>query len=261
MPQDALSPDLITANLGTSFIGQRVLHYPRLTSTMDMARQQARQRAAEGTVVIAEEQLAGRGRIKRPWLSPGGNIALSVVLYPDLASLPYLIMLASAAVASTIEAVTGLKTGLKWPNDVLINGKKVCGILVESEVRGGIVFYAVIGIGINVNLDTSGFPEIASTATSLLEESGKNVSRLAVVRRLLVEIERRYAVLPDGQAIYDEWRERLITLGKRVGVKSGESTLEGIAEAVDKDGSLQLRHSDGSLTRIIAGDVTLRESE
>ncbi len=259
MAEDILSPASITDNLGTSLIGQRVLCYPRLTSTMDMARQQARQRAAEGTVIIAEEQVAGKGRIKRVWLSPRGNIALSIVLYPGLAYLPHLIMLASVAVARTIEVVTGLGTQIKWPNDVLINGKKVCGILIESDVRGDMVLYAIIGIGINVNLKLVDFPEISSTATSLIDESGRDVSRVAVIRRLLVEIERRYLVLPGGESIYREWRDRLVTLGRRVQVKSGENTLEGVAESVDSDGSLQLRHSDGSLTKIVAGDVTLRD--
>ncbi len=259
MTEDILSPASITDSLETSFIGQRVLYYPRLTSTMDMARQQARQRVAEGTVIMAEEQVAGKGRIKRVWLSPGGNIALSIVLYPGVAHLPYLIMLASVAVARTIEAVTGLGTQIKWPNDVLINRKKVCGILVESDVRGNAVHYAIIGIGINVNLKPADFPDISSTATSLNGESRGDVSRVKLIRHLLVEIEERYLALPEGEPIYREWRDRLVTLGRRVQVKSGESTLEGVAESVDGDGSLRLRQSDGSLTRIVAGDVALQD--
>ncbi len=259
MTEEVLSAASITGNLETSFIGQRVLYYPRVTSTMDVARQEARQKAAEGTVVIAGEQAAGKGRMKRVWQSPRGNIALSIILYPGVADLPYLVMLASVAVARTIEAVAGLKTEIKWPNDVLINGKKVCGILVESDVRRDTVAYATIGIGINVNLSLTDFPEISSTATSLIDEAGRNISRVEVIRRLLGEVERLYLALPDGKSIREEWRNRLVTLGRRVQGKSGEGVLEGVAESVGSDGNLLLRHPDGGSTRFVAGDVTLRD--
>lgn len=264
MVEDSLSPALITNNLETRFIGQKVIYYPRLTSTMDVARQAARQGVAEGMVVVADEQTAGKGRIKRLWLSPKGSIALSIILYPSLSYLsylPYLTMLASLAIVHSIEAVTGLKAQLKWPNDVLIGGKKVCGILIESDVRGNVVAYAIIGIGINVNFRLANFPEILSTATSLADESGKDVSRVELIRRLLVETERLYLTLPDGEPIYQEWRDRLVTLGRKVQVKSGKTILEGIAQSVARDGSLLLRHSNGSSTRIVAGDVTLRDYE
>jgi len=259
MVGNSLSPAAITTNLETRFIGQRVIYYPSLTSTMEVAKREARQGAAEGTAIIADEQTAGRGRMKRVWLSPKGSIALSVILHPDVAYLSSLVMLASLAVAHSIEAVTGLKAQVKWPNDVLINGKKVCGILIESEMRRNIVDYAIIGIGVNVNLKLSDFPEIQPIATSLSDELGRDVSRLELIRRLLVEIERLYLSLPAGGAIYEEWRDRLVTLGRKVSVTWGRTKYEGIAESVARDGSLLLRHSDGSLTKIVAGDVTLRE--
>ncbi len=259
MVENSLSPAAITNNLETRFVGQRVICYPSLSSTMEVAKQEVQRGAVAGTVIIADEQTAGRGRIKRLWLSPKGNIALSVILYPGVAYLPSLIMLVSLAVVHSIEAVTGLKPQLKWPNDVLINGKKVCGILIESNVRGDIVDYAIIGIGINVDLRLADFPEIQPTATSLSHEAGRDVSRLNVIRCLLVEIERLYLALAANNSIYEEWRDSLATLGSRVQVKSGETIYEGMAESVAGDGSLLLRHSDGSLTRIVAGDVTLRD--
>ena len=259
MVENSLSPASITNDLETHFVGQRVICYPSLASTMEVTKREAQQGAAEGTVIIADEQTAGRGRINRVWLSPKGNIALSVILYPGVAYLPSLIMLASLAVVRSIEAVTGLKSQLKWPNDVLLNGKKVCGVLIESNVRGDMVDYAVIGIGINVNLRPYDFPEIQPTATSLSQELGRDVSRLSVIRCLLVEIERLYLALATKNSIYEEWRDSLGTLGKRVQVKSDETTYEGIAESVARDGSLLLRHSDGSLSKIVAGDVTLRD--
>jgi len=259
MVENNLSPASITSNLGTNFIGQRVLYYPSLTSTMEVAKQEAQLGAVDGTVVIAGEQTAGRGRIKRVWLSPKGSIALSIILYPSVVNLPSLIMLASLAVVHSIEAVTGLRSQVKWPNDVLINGRKVCGILIESSVRGNIVDYAIIGIGVNVNLRLSDFPEIQSIATSLSAELGGDVSRLRVIRRLLVEVERLYLALQAGGPIYEEWRDSLVTLGRRVRVKSGTTVYEGVAESVARDGSLLLRHSNGKLSKIVAGDATLRD--
>jgi len=259
MIENNLSAASITGNLATRFIGQRVLYYPQVTSTMDVARQEAQQGAIEGTVIIAEEQTAGKGRMRRLWLTPGGNIALSIILYPEVSQLPYLIMLASLAVVHSIEKITGLEPQIKWPNDVLIKGKKICGILIESDVRKQRVAYAVIGIGINVNLKLSDYPEITSIATSLADESGKGASRVDLIRHLLVETERLYLTLPAGEAVYQEWRDRLVTLGRRVKVSSGEDALEGVAESVATDGSLLLRHSNGSTTKIIAGDVSLHD--
>jgi BirA family biotin operon repressor/biotin-[acetyl-CoA-carboxylase] ligase len=226
---------------------------------MDVAKREAQRGAIEGTVVIAEEQTAGRGRIKRPWLSPKGSIALSLILYPQLAYLPSLIMVASLAVVHCIEKVTGLRAQIKWPNDVLVNGKKVCGILIESDVRGNTVDYAIIGIGINVNLRLADFPEISPTATSLSHELGREVSRLDIIRSLLAEAERLYLTLPSGSSVYQEWRDNLVTLGKKVQISSGESIYKGVAESVASDGSLLLRQFNGSLTKIVAGDVTLRD--
>ncbi len=259
MVENNLSAASIANNLETHFIGQRVIYYPELTSTMDVAKREAQQGAVEGTVVIAGEQTGGRGRIKRAWLSPKGSISLSIILHPAVLYLPSLIMLASLAVIHSIEKVAGLKSQVKWPNDVLINGRKVSGILVESEVRGDKVDYAIIGIGINVNFRVSDFPDISSTATSLSDELGRDVSHLDVIQCLLVEIERLYLTLQAGGSIYEEWRDSLVTLGRRVHVKSGETMYEGVAESVAMDGSLLLRHSDGNLTKIVAGDVTLRD--
>jgi len=257
--EDMVTPESITDGLPTRFIGQRIIYHSSVTSTNDLAKQEAQRGAAEGTVVVADEQVAGKGRLKRVWLSPKGSIALSVILYPAIAHLPSLIMVASLAVAHSIEAVTGLKPQLKWPNDILINGKKVVGILIENSVRGNTVNYAVIGIGININLNIPDIPEIPPTATSLSDELGKDVSRLDLVRCLLAEIEKLYLPLSAGESVYQEWRDSLITLGKKVHIKSGKVDYQGIAESVASDGSLLLRHPDGSLTKIVAGDVTLSD--
>jgi BirA family transcriptional regulator, biotin operon repressor / biotin---[acetyl-CoA-carboxylase] ligase len=258
MSEENLNPTLITKGLTTHFIGQNILYYPSVTSTNYIARQQALQKAPEGTAVIADQQTAGRGRLKRAWVSPQGNIAVTIILYPSRNNLPYLTMLASLAVLHSIEKTTRLKCQLKWPNDVLINSKKVCGILLESQAGSYSLDYAVIGIGINVNMKLADYPEIASIATSLANEMGREVSRLNLLRNLFIEMEKLYLRLEAGGSILTEWRDNLITLGKNIRVRSGEDVFEGIAETVAEDGSLMLRCPDGNLMKFMAGDVTLR---
>jgi BirA family biotin operon repressor/biotin-[acetyl-CoA-carboxylase] ligase len=259
MREEKLSPADIKRKLPTELIGKKVLVFPSLSSTNDIARREARKGAREGTVVVAEEQTAGRGRLKRSWLSPKGSIALSIILHPTPAQLPALIMVASLAVAHCIEKVTELKTQIKWPNDVLVGGKKLCGILVESDVRGSSVDYAVIGIGLNVNLKTADFPEIVATATSLSQEMGRELTLPEMIGCLLVEVENLYLSLPEGDSVFQEWRQRLVTLGKKVEVSSGQTVYWGNAESVASDGSLLLRQPDGKLIKIVAGDVSLRQ--
>lgn len=224
---------------------------------MEAARREARWGAPAGTVVVAEEQTAGHGRLKRVWLTPKGCVALSVILRPNIVFLPRIIMLASLAVVRAVEQVTGLKADIKWPNDVLIGGKKACGILVENEVRKNTLVYAVIGIGINVNLQPIDFPDISATATSLSHETGEKVSRLELVRQLLIEMDKLYQDLSAGDTVYEQWRSRLVTLGKTVRVQMGETVIEGLAETAGKDGSLLVRLQDGSLTKVVAGDATI----
>jgi BirA family biotin operon repressor/biotin-[acetyl-CoA-carboxylase] ligase len=256
---DALAAESITDGLDTRIIGRHILYYPSVTSTNEVARNEARRRIPEGTVVVADEQTAGRGRLKRTWLTPAGNIALSVVLYPEKGILPSLIMMASLAVSHCIEAVTGLETQIKWPNDVLVNGKKVCGILIESDIRNEIINYAVIGIGVNVNAGYDVLSGVQFPATSLNIESGTEVSQLHIMRELLRSMDNLYRIITSGGSVFHEWRNRLVTLGKEVRVTSGKEIFEGIAEAVDEDGSLLVRSSDSRRHRIVAGDVTLRQ--
>ncbi|OGO30673.1 MAG: biotin--[acetyl-CoA-carboxylase] ligase [Chloroflexi bacterium RBG_16_56_11] len=257
MPED-FSIDLIKRGLKTRLIGRQIAFYPFVTSTMDVARRQARAGAPEGLVIVAGQQTSGRGRLRRRWFSPEGNIALSIILRPESSSLPYLVMIASLAVVSGFAKVTGMKAGIKWPNDILVNGKKICGILIENELKGNRVEFSIVGVGINVSWKPA-LPNGALPAAALEEESGKKISRAEVIVHLLNELDRLYLLLPDGKNIFRSWRDRLVTLGKNVTVTSGKKILQGIAESVDESGALNIRLADGSLTRIIAGDVTLRD--
>lgn len=249
----------ILEGLDTTFIGQNIVYHHTLPSTMDEARREAQRGAAGGTVIIAGEQTKGRGRLQREWLSPADNIALSIVLYPDTKALPYLIMISSLAAVRGIEDVTEIKTQIKWPNDILIGGKKVCGIIIENEIKRNKVAFSIIGIGINITLRRENFPEIAATAISLDDEVDREVSMADIIRGLLAEFERLYLALPDGKPIYEAWRDRLVTLGRKVTVSSGGDSFKGIAESVDENGALLVRRSDGNLSRVVVGDVTLRE--
>lgn len=255
---NTLSAELICSGLDTRIIGRNILYYPSVTSTNEIAKKEAGRGVEEGTVVIADEQTAGRGRLKRNWLTPAGNIALSVILYPEEQILPSLIMMTSLAVSHSIKAITGLETQIKWPNDVLINAKKVCGILIESDIRNEKINYVIIGIGINVNTGKDVLSGVQFPATSLNIESGKEISRLYIIRELIKAMDNLYGIITSGGSVFNEWRDRLITLGKEVRVTSGKEIIEGIAESVEVDGSLLVRSPDGNLKRVVAGDVTLR---
>lgn len=235
--------------------------YAELPSTMDAAREQARLKTPEGTAVIAEVQTAGRGRLKRAWQTPHGNIAVSIILYPPRECLPSLIMLSSLAVLHAVRDTTGLTCQLKWPNDVLINGKKVCGILIETRVSASRVEYAILGIGINVNMALKDHPALRPIATSLADETGKFISRVALLRQLFAQLESLYGDMCAGKSLYAEWRDNLLTLGKQVSITHGDETQEGVAESVMEDGCLLLRRANGELTKITIGDVSLRDQK
>jgi BirA family biotin operon repressor/biotin-[acetyl-CoA-carboxylase] ligase len=257
MPNEKHIKPYIESRLNTKFVGRQLYYYHRLATTMKTAKELAKKGTAEGTVIIADTQTAGRGRLGRTWISPEGSLAISLILKPSLDNLPQLVMIASLAVVRTIKKVTGLQAKIKWPNDVLIKGKKVCGILIENEVKGDKVSFAIIGIGINVNFNPLAFPKIADIATSLSHELGAKVSKAALISTLLPELEQLYIDAQSGAPIYREWQENMGMLGNWIQVKTGEAIEQGKAETVTETGNLILRRSDGSLAEIVAGDVTV----
>ena len=244
-------------SINTSLIGRKIYYYPSVISTNNTARKLAQEGETEGSVVIAEIQSGGKGRLTRTWLTPKGNLAISVILRPSLEYLPRLIMVASISVVNAIKLTCGIDAQIKWPNDVLIKGKKVCGILIESEVKKNNVNYAVIGIGINVNFDPSSTPDIAPLATSLFNETGNIIALKDLYGAVLTEMEKLYLQVKTGKRIHDEWQNNMETLGRQIKVRSGDTIEQGIAESVTENGSLLLRRQDGSLIEILAGDVTV----
>lgn len=257
---DSLLPEEIKAGLRTSLLGRQIAYHREVASTQDTAKALAAQGAREGTVVIAETQTGGRGRMGRIWTSPPGGIYLSIILRPDIKPSEALRfpLIAGVAAAQAIEQITELKPQLKWPNDVIVAGKKAGGILTEMSAEIDRINYIVIGIGINVNTRRAHFPEeIAGIATSLREECGKEVSRVKLVQEILAQLESLYQdfQLSGFEPIRVRWKALSNTIGARVSISSGGKEVKGEAIDIDGDGALILRKTNGVLERVIAGDV------
>jgi len=251
------SPDLL---LPYEFpdLEQRIHYFQEIDSTMDAARELARKGAGEGTLVIAEAQAHGRGRLSREWLSPKGGIYFTLILRPSTspAYAPRINLMASVAVATTIRKLFGLNAELKWPNDVLIGGRKVCGILAEMDAEMDVVNFVNVGIGINAN---TSIPQFEKTVTSLKDALGREISRKEFLSVVLVELERRQALLMEG-ALLEEWKKLSVTLNKYVRILSPGEVIVGRAIDIDTTGALIIRKRNGSLKKALAGDcIHLRE--
>jgi BirA family biotin operon repressor/biotin-[acetyl-CoA-carboxylase] ligase len=261
---DVLHADDLISRLGkTEVIGRDIRVFEETTSTNDVIEKLARDGVKEGVVVFAESQTRGRGRLGRKWMSPAKRgLWFSVLLRPDLRpqETTRLNVASATALRRAIESQTGLKPEIKWPNDILIHGKKVAGILTELSGELDHVKYVVLGIGVDVNLSQGDFPvELRKLATSLKAELGKPVSRPELAVVILRELDRDYARITSGQfaAVADEWEEHGTTIGQEVTIRTGDRRIRGRAESLGEDGELLLRTEHGHLERIIGGDVTL----
>ncbi|HAV10087.1 MAG TPA: biotin--[acetyl-CoA-carboxylase] ligase [Dehalococcoidia bacterium] len=258
--QDISRKRYIEQHLITGLIGKPLYYYESISSTMDVGRELIRKGVPEGTVVVTSEQKAGRGRLNRTWVSPPGVVAMSVILRPALSIVPQLIMIASLAVAGAIREHFQLDAMIKWPNDVLINGKKVCGILIENEVMGNTVNSSNVGIGINVDFDPSKYPDIMQAATSLSHECGHSLNKDDVICAVLKKFDGLYLRVKAGNSVYEDWRDAMDVVGRLIRVKAGESVIEGMVEAVTYGGNLVVRRSDGRYCEVVVGDVTVIKS-
>jgi BirA family transcriptional regulator, biotin operon repressor / biotin---[acetyl-CoA-carboxylase] ligase len=257
MPGNPVS-ETLRHGLYTRLVGRRITSFQWLDSTMDEAARQAAAGVEEGAVVLAETQTGSRGRLGRSWVSQPGNLYVSILFYPSLAQLPFIAMLGGVAVARAIRKAGGGQPRLKWPNDVMLGGKKVAGILVETAAVGGRVQHAILGIGVNVALDVEKFPDIAGFATSLNSASGGEVPREDLLRHLLHAVDALYLALGRGQSPLQQWKELLETLGQRVQVSAYGESYAGLAEDIDDAGNLLLGRDDGQLVTLTAGDVSLQ---
>lgn len=267
-PTDQLVPWEIKQGLKTKFMGREIHHYSTIDSTQDLAIRLAENNALEGTVVVAEKQRKGRARIGRRWAAPEGGIWLSTILRPKIPTAESTIipLVAALAVGNAIRKECKLDARLKWPNDVIINGKKVSGILAEMSCEADRVNYVVIGIGINANVNVKKLEKtIKGTegyygATSLMKEIGREVDRVKLTQRILSELEETYLELEEegSDMIIRKWKEHSATLGTNVTVALNEMCFAGKAIDIDYDGALLVKLPDGNIKRIVAGDVYVR---
>jgi BirA family biotin operon repressor/biotin-[acetyl-CoA-carboxylase] ligase len=263
---DVLHADDLMARIGkTKTIGRDIRVFQETTSTNDVIERLAHDEVKEGVVVIAESQTKGRGRLGRKWISPPDKgLWFSVLLRPELRpqEATQLTVASATALRRAIEAQTELKPGVKWPNDILVNGRKVAGILTEMHAELDRVKYVILGIGVDVNLNASDFPpEVRKAATSLKAELGRVVSRSELAVRILKELDHDYERLRAGEfeAVADEWEEHCTTIGQQVSIRVGARQIRGRAESLAEDGALLLRTEHGRLERIVGGDVVLEK--
>jgi BirA family biotin operon repressor/biotin-[acetyl-CoA-carboxylase] ligase len=258
---DRLGPLEVRPLLGTHDLGQTLHYYDEIDSTNDRAKELAEDGAAHGEVVVAELQRAGRGRRGRSWSSPAGrNLYLSVILRPEMppTQAPELTLVAALAVCDALREA-GVAAGIKWPNDVLVGGRKIAGILTELSAEPDHVHWVVLGIGVNLNARREDFPvELRDDATSVLVERGQPAPRALFAAALLATLERWLDVHAEQgfDAIRDAWRTRSVTLGREVRVRMGDRDVDGVAEELDPSGALLVRTSTG-MERVLSGDVLL----
>ena len=239
-------------------IGRHVLCYDQVDSTMSRAWSLVSNGADHGTAVVALEQTQGHGRLGRSWISePGHSLTMSVILRTNASVAAKLSMVSGLAAVQAVHLLTGTHCTIKWPNDVRIATKKVCGILPEARVDTKGTAVAVVGFGLNLSLDTSQYPDIRESAISLQAATGYDIGMSAAADALLDALDELHAGAIGGRDVLGEWRDTLDTLGSRVTarLRNGEET--GLAEGVADDGSLLLRRPDGTLVQLASGEVTL----
>ncbi|MOA10033.1 Bifunctional ligase/repressor BirA [compost metagenome] len=232
-----------------------------MQTTQEEARSLAEEGATSGTLVIDAEQTTGRGRRGNPWFSPARKgIWMSMILRPNcpLSFAPQLTLLSAVAVCRAVRRLTGVEAGIKWPNDLLVSGRKICGILIESVGEDGMIKYCIVGIGIDVNMDASDIPaELTDIVTSLKMESGKEINRATLIASVMNELEDLFELYekegftPIGQL----WQELSVTIGKRIKVITPQGEKSGVAIALENSGALKMMDDHGEMHTIYSGEV------
>jgi len=254
---DRLLPFEVTRELHTRFIGRRIYYFQTTPSTMDIAVKLGLDNAVEGSLVLAEVQTRGRGRLSRHWHSPKyKGIYLSLLLRPkfSLSETPILTLTSAVSISEAVEEFTGLRCQIKWPNDILIGNKKLGGILTELNAESDEIRFVVIGIGLNVNNEKDQLPP---QATSLREHLKKETNRIGLLQEILRRLENNYLLLESrgGAPIIQKWRVFNITIGKKVRITSHHRQIEGQAIDIDRSGALLVKKGSGVIEKITAGDV------
>lgn len=261
---DSLIPSEIRWKLKTKTFGREVISYKKVDSTNDIACELAEKGMKEGTVILAEEQIKGKGRHGRSWASPSkGGIYMSCILRPRIVpnEIPRITLLAAVAVARAIREETTLEVMIKWPNDIVMDGKKLCGILTEMKAEQDSVDFVVVGIGINVNTPVKQLPKGAGSIKEELRRSGREgaISRIELVKKILEMLEKHYNILNKKGfgPIIDAWKEMTAMLGSRVRVTLPNRVFEAQAHDINPDGALIVRLDSGVLEKVSSGDVLM----
>jgi BirA family biotin operon repressor/biotin-[acetyl-CoA-carboxylase] ligase len=261
---DRLYPQEVADGIKSNFVGRQVYYYDVIETSNDTAKELAGEKAPNGAVVIAEEQGGGKGRLGRSWYSPKyTGIYFSIILHPTVSpsEASQLTMVAAVAYAQAVRRVTGVQAGIKWPNDLLVNGRKICGILTEMSADMDQIEYLVVGAGLNVNHTKEDFPpDLQETATSLHIETGQTYSRKDLMQAMLEDLEEWYTVwLEQGfPAVLGKWRELSVSINCPVRVLTLKDTWDGWSKDVDESGALLVEKADGTVHRLISGEVSLR---
>jgi len=260
---DVMSKAEIESLVDTKWAGKNVVYYDEIDSTNNRAKEAGDNGAAHGTLFVADMQMAGKGRRGRVWKSPSGSsIYMTILLYPDIPPVkaPQLTLLMAIAVAEGIQEVTGLETKIKWPNDIVVNGRKICGILTEMSTEIDYINHVTVGVGINVNLTE--FPEeIRKTATSLRLECGHIVKRAPLIAAIMKRMEENYEIFlktGDLTGLMDKYSEMLVNKDRDVMILGAKEQYRAHAIGINQTGELIVRKEDGSEEAIYAGEVSVR---
>lgn len=254
---DRLFPSEISRHLNTRFIGKKIYYFDTVGSTMDIALQLGIKGSSEGTIVLAEAQTKGRGRLGRDWHSPKyKGIYMSFILRPEIhpGLTPVLTLLSAVSICEATKEVAGLDMQIKWPNDIVIHSKKIGGILTELNAEMDEVRFVIIGIGLNVNNDKKA---LLPSAASLKDIKKKDINRVELLQEILRRIETNYLIFQKkgSQSIIEKWRDYNITLGRRIKVLYHREHIEAEAVDIDDDGGLLIRNDSGLIQKITAGDI------
>lgn len=265
---DSLLPYEIKENLNTSFVGGEIKFLEEVDSTNLYAKRMAEDGFPDGTVIIADEQLKGKGRLGREWVSPKGKgIWMTIMLKPGInpSHAAKVTLLAACAVNKAISETCGIDTRIKWPNDIVCNGKKLCGILAEMGAELDEINYLIVGIGINVNIDKDEFPqELHSIATSIKIEKGMDISRKTLVVNILNNFEAYYKTFLKTGSIagfIPEYKEKSAIIGKEVNIISSTQRFTGKVLDISAEGQLLVKLEDGTVKEIISGEVSIRAKD
>jgi len=262
---EKLLPWEIIRDLKTENIGKRVYYFEELDSTQNFAQQIAADKKENGTIVIAEKQTSGRGRLDRKWTSPKGGIWFSLIIHPkfDVSSSTLIPILSAVALSKSIKKILGVETEVKWPNDIILNGKKVAGVLVDASVQANNIEYLILGIGINFDIDTKKLEKRLSKTPnfygvdSLRGNNNKTPPKI-LLKEFLFQFEKNLSSLDKGEKakIVKEWTKKAAGIGRKITINTSSGKISGISQGIDTDGALKIK-TRKKIERVLVGDVDL----